>query len=503
DCKGFVICLTPSCSLARPRRQAAHGAQDTRTEPHRIAGRQTPRLLSLSSVHVDPEAAPSPHSKGAGTTPVDMAVVSASNHSQLTQVLIIRTPIMASRSILSSRCQRLARGTTLQRRVLPLTSWSSTAAMSHNAWIGAKGPGSLDLRSDVMTTPTPSMLAAVQACSLLDDVFREDHTTADLESHVAALSGKEAGLFVLSGTMGNQLALRSLLVQPPHGLLCDHRSHIIKYEAGGVSSLTGATVCPVVPKNGMHLTLEDVTANVILGEDVHSCPTRVISLENTLDGMIMPLSEVKRISEFARQHGIKMHCDGARLWEAVAAGAGSLPEFCSHFDTVSLCFSKGLGAPVGSLLVGSQETLRHARWVRKSIGGGLRQPGVVTAAARVAVDETFGKAPDGSSGLLKGSHDMAKKVEALWTGMGGTLVHPAHTNMCWLDLDSARCSEERFIQLSADAGLKVMGPRLVTHYQVAQNGDEVLRRLEHVFKAVFAEPEEVKADVGEKSMYRS
>ncbi|PNY27779.1 Low-specificity L-threonine aldolase, partial [Tolypocladium capitatum] len=434
-------------------------------------------------------------------------------------VLIRPEPLlMAGRSILSSPYQRLAQGTALPSRLLrrpshlPPTpcSRSGTAAMAtaqqgavHNAWIGAEGPGSLDLRSDVMTTPTPSMLAAVQSCTLLDDVFREDHTTADLESHVAALSGKEAGLFVTSGTMGNQLALRSLLVQPPHGVLCDHRSHVLVYEAGGVSSLTGATVKPVVPKNGIHLTLEDVTASVVLSQDIHSCPTRVISLENTLNGMIMPLSEVKRISDFARQHGIRMHCDGARLWEAVVAGAGSLPEFCSHFDTVSLCFSKGLGAPVGSLIVGPQETLRHARWVRKSIGGGMRQPGFITAAARVAVDETFGKTPDGSDGLLKGSHELAKRVEALWTGMGGTLVHPVHTNMCWLDLDSARCSEERFIQLNADAGLKVMGPRLVTHYQVAQNGDDVLRRLEQVFRGVFAGPEEGDAGDEAKSMYRS
>ncbi|KAJ6444860.1 threonine aldolase [Purpureocillium lavendulum] len=373
----------------------------------------------------------------------------------------------------------------------------------HNAWIGAKGPGSLDLRSDVMTTPTPSMLAAIQSCTLFDDVFREDPTTADLEAHVAALSGKESGLFVLSGTMGNQLALRSLLVQPPYGVLCDHRSHIIKYEAGGVSSLTGATVKPVVPRNGIHLTLEDVTANVVLSDDVHACPTKVISLENTLNGMIMPLAEVKRIAEFAKQHGIKLHCDGARLWEAVVAGAGTLPEYCSYFDTISLCFSKGLGAPVGSMLVGTEETLKHARWVRKSIGGGLRQPGVVTAAARVAVDETFGKTPDGSDGLLRKSHEMARRVEALWEQFGGTLVHPAHTNMCWLDLEAAGCSEDRFVQLSEEVGLKVMGGRLVTHYQVAQNGDEVLERLRAVFEKVFAESERAQATVGEKSMYRS
>ncbi|KJZ70323.1 hypothetical protein HIM_07590 [Hirsutella minnesotensis 3608] len=355
----------------------------------------------------------------------------------------------------------------------------------HNNWIGANGPGSLDLRSDVVTTPTPSMLAAVQACSLLDDVFREDPTTTDLETHVASLAGKEDGLFVLSGTMGNQLALRSLLVQPPYAVLCDHRSHIIQSEAGGVSSLTGASVQSVVPKNGVHLTLEDVLAHVVLGDDVHDCPTRVISLENTLDGMIMPLSEVQRISAFAREHDIKMHCDGARLWEAVAAGAGTLPAFCSNFDTISLCFSKGLGAPVGSILVGPRATLKHSRWVRKSLGGGMRQPGMITAAARVALDETFGKKPDGRDGLLKSSHEMAKKVETLWKGMGGQLAHPVHTNMCWLDLEAAQCSVERLVELGAEAGLKLNGGRLVTHYQIAQNEQDVLRRLEQVFKGIF------------------
>ncbi|ODA83088.1 hypothetical protein RJ55_01597 [Drechmeria coniospora] len=380
----------------------------------------------------------------------------------------------------------------------------SRDAGAHGSWLGAKGPGSFDLRSDVVTTPTPSMLAAIQSCSLLDDVFREDPTTADLESHVAALAGKEAGLFVLSGTMGNQLALRSLLLQPPHGVLCDHRSHIVQYEAGGVSSLTGATVKPVVPSNGIHLTLEDVAANVSLGDDVHSCPTKVISLENTLNGMVMPLSEVRRIAAFAREHDIKMHCDGARLWEAVVAGAGTLPDFCSHFDTVSLCLSKGLGAPVGSLLVGPRATLKHARWVRKSIGGGLRQSGVVAAAARVAVDETFGKSPDGRDGLLGDSHGMAKRVEALWTSLGGELVHPAHTNMCWLDLNAASCSEDRFVELNEAAGLKVMGGRLVTHYQVAQNGDEVLRRLERVFKQVFAGTKGAEPSrPGARSIYRA
>lgn len=239
-----------------------------------------------------------------------------------------------------------------------------------------------------------------------------------------------------------------------------------------------------MPKNGVHLTLEDVTANVILSSDVHACPTRVISLENTLNGMIMPLAEVARIAAFARAHHIRLHCDGARLWEAVAAGAGTLPEFCAHFDTISLCFSKGLGAPVGSILVGDAATLTHARWVRKSLGGGMRQPGFITAAARVAVDETFGATADGQSGLLRKSHEMAKKVEGLWTGMGGTLVHPVQTNMCWIDIDAHGCPTDRFTALCKEQGLVVSGGRLVTHYQIAQNEAEVLPKLEKVFKQV-------------------
>lgn len=257
-------------------------------------------------------------------------------------------------------------------------------------------------------------------------------------------------------------------------------------DVDSVSSLTGATVKPVVPKNGIYLTLEDVKANVVISDNFHDCPTRVISLENTLNGMIMPLSEVKRISQFARENGIKMHCDGARLWEAVVAGAGTLKEFCAQFDTLSLCFSKGLGAPVGSIIVGDSKTLQHARWTRKAIGGGMRQPGFITACARVAVDETFGTKDDGSDGLLKQTHEMAKKVEALWTGLGGKLVHPVHTNMAWLDIEAAGCSTEKFTELSEAEGLAVGGGRLVTHYQIAQNGEEVLARLERVFKKVFA-----------------
>jgi len=261
----------------------------------------------------------------------------------------------------------------------------------------------------------------------------------------------------------------------------------------------------VVPKNGIHLTLEDVKANAYLDDDVHTCPTRVISLENTLNGMIMPLDEVRKISGFARDHGIKMHCDGARLWEAAASGAGSLSDFAACFDTVSLCFSKGLGAPIGSIVVGPSDVIKHARWIRKSIGGGLRQAGVVAAPARVAVDQTFGRGPNGEGGLLRNTHVLAKQVEKMWTDLGGKVVHPVDTNMCWLDLEAAGIEEETYEKLARAEGLRVMSNRLVIHYQIYQNRDDTIPRLERLFKKAMesrSAPLE-KRDSEIKSQYRS
>lgn len=335
-----------------------------------------------------------------------------------------------------------------------------------------------------MTTPTANMLAAIQNCTLLDDVFREDTTTIDLEKHCAKLAGKEAGLLVLSGTMGNQVALRTLLTGPPQAVLCDRQSHIFKYEAGGVSSLTGAMVQTVVPKNGIYLTLEDVQANAVTGTDVHDCTTRVISLENTINGVLMPLAEVRRISEWARSKGIKMHCDGARLWEAVASGAGSLSDYAACFDTVTLCFSKGLGAPIGSVLVGSEADIKHATWIRKSIGGGLRQAGVIAAPARVAVDETFGTGPNGEGGLLRHTHTLAKEVSKLWTDRGGKLLYPVDTNMVWVDLEASGVGYDDLGNEAEKEGLRIFGNRMVLHYQIYQNREFVVPRLERIFTKV-------------------
>jgi threonine aldolase len=352
----------------------------------------------------------------------------------------------------------------------PATNGDSNKQIG-SAWGNERNPAAFDFRSDVHTTPTMSMLRAIQECSLLDDVSMEDPTTLGLEKFIAELTGKEDALLVLSGSMGNQVALRSHLTAPPHAIVCDRRSHIIQYEAGGVASLSGALTQPIDAKNGTYITLEEVQKLAVISDDVHACPTKVISLENTLNGAIMPLSEVRRIAAFARENGIIMHMDGARLWEAVAAGAGTLKEFCAEMDSLSLCFSKGLGAPIGSIIVGTKAFIKRSRWIRKSIGGGLRQAGVVAAPARVAVEETF------LGGLLTESHEKAKRIQKIWTDLGGKLDYPVDTNMVWLNLEAHNIDLNHFIETGEKYGVKTRGGRFVVHYQISEECIEGCRKL--------------------------
>jgi threonine aldolase len=305
------------------------------------------------------------------------------------------------------------------------------------------------------------MLHAIRSTTLLDDVFEEDKTTKDLESFVADLTGKDAGLLVLSGTMGNQVSMRAHLGGPPQSILCDHRAHVVLYEAGGAASLCGALIKAVVPANGHHLTLEDVEANACVVDDVHYCPTRVVSLENTLNGTILPLAECRRISTWAREHKVVMHLDGARLWDAVAAGAGSLKDYCACFDSVSLCFSKGLGAPIGSIVVGGKAFVQKARWARKMLGGGIRQAGVLSAPARVSVEETF------LGGKLAGTHEKARDVGRHWEQLGGKLAEPVETNMVWIDLASIGLQYDDVAPIAKEHGIKALGDRFVIHYQIS------------------------------------
>jgi threonine aldolase len=309
------------------------------------------------------------------------------------------------------------------------------------------------------------MLQALSTASHGDDGYNDDQMTINLQELMASLTGKEAGLFVTSGTMGNQISLPALQAQSPYSILCDHRSHILNAEAGGVAVICGAMVSGVIPSNGIYLTVEDIKEHVVISKNVHSCPTKIISLENTLAGTIIPLEEVRKISEFARQYGIKMHLDGARLWEAVAAGAGSLTEYAECFDSLTMCFTKGLGAPFGSIIVGSKEFVAQSRWVRQMIGGGMRQCGILAAAARVAVDEQFGKGPNGEGGRLRETHVKAKDVAKAWTDRGGKLAKRVDTNMVWLDLLEANISKAEFVILARGSGVRLNGGRVVIHYR--------------------------------------
>lgn len=372
-------------------------------------------------------------------------------------------------------------GTTSQP--VPNGTTSKTLPVT-NEWT-QPGPNAYDFFSDTITTPTLSMLTAITNTTLVDDVYTGDPTTQSLESHLATLSGHEAGLLVMSGTMGNQVSIRSHLTHPPHSVLCDVRSHIANYEAGGISTLSGAHLICVHPKNNHHLTLEDIESHAVISDDIHHCPTRIVSLENTLNGLIMPLDEIRRISSWCKSNNIILHLDGARIWEAVAASSGStsLTEYCSPFDSVSMCLSKGLGAPIGSVIVGSHKFITQARRIRKMLGGGTRQSGIIAAAARVAVDENFGHGVHGQGGKLSVCHDRARRIAKCWQGYGGQLVWPVETNMVWLDLKGLdEETVEELEQVAKEEGVKFSG-RLVVHYQIAEGAIEAVERVfERVMK---------------------
>lgn len=347
-----------------------------------------------------------------------------------------------------------------------------------NAW-STPGSAAFDFRSDTVTSPTASMLLATQKCTLQDDVFQEDPTTNSLEAYVADMTGKEAGLFVISGTMGNQLSVRTALGGPPHSVLADARSHVYGWEAGGIASLSGALAMPITPVNEHHLTLPDIKKHAVTSTDTHFCPTRLISLENTLAGTILPLKDCQEISQWAHAQNppIHMHLDGARLWEAVAAGAGGLKEYCACFNSVTMCFSKGLGAPIGSIIIASRPFVERARHIRKGLGGGLRQAGVVTASARIGVDDTF------LGNKLTATHQRAREIADVWQKKGGKLTQATETNMVWLDLDAAGVSREEFVEAGVKEGVRFLGGRVVVHYQVSE---EAVGRLGRVMDAVLS-----------------
>ncbi|KAJ3136967.1 Threonine aldolase [Physocladia obscura] len=338
-----------------------------------------------------------------------------------------------------------------------------------------------DLRSDTVTVPTVEMRNAMANALVGDDVYVEDPTVIDLENLVASISGHQAAIFCASGTMTNQLGIRSLLHSPPYSIVADARSHIYCYEASGVAHHSQALIIPVSPENGVsHLTADAIAKHFIIDDDVHHAPTKVICLENTLAGEIFPYAELVKIRKLATDHNIKLHLDGARLWNASAATGVSIKEYCSLFDTVSLCLSKGLGAPVGSVLVSDPATIKRARHYRKIFGGGWRQAGLLAAAGIYAITHQFPR--------MHIDHENAKRLAEGLGALGFKITRKPETNMVWFDTESRGLTPDAIQAVLAENGVRISGGRnagecrWVVHHQVPKEAVEhILKVLEDNF----------------------
>ncbi len=337
----------------------------------------------------------------------------------------------------------------------------------------------IDLRSDTVTRPTPGMRAAMQAAEVGDDVFHEDPTVNRLEARVAELLGKDAALFVPSGTMSNQIGIKTH-TQPGDELICDSNCHIYNYEAGGPAVLAGVMCRTVDGDHGiMDLAqLEDL----IRPDNEHLVRTRLVCLENTHNrggGRIYPLEKIQAISAWAHQNGLIMHLDGARLWNAAVATGIPLRTWTREFDSVSVCFSKGLGAPVGSALAGPGEFIARARRVRKLFGGGMRQAGVIAAAALYALENHIDR--------LAEDHRHAQVIaEAIADTPGLTLDPPeVDTNLIFAEVDPDLAPARDVSLLLKEHGVLVNATskrklRFCTHLDVsaaqAERAAETIRR---------------------------
>ena len=322
--------------------------------------------------------------------------------------------------------------------------------------------GPIDLRSDTVTRPTPGMRQAIAEAEVGDDVYGEDPEVNALEAEVAALLGHEAGLFVPTGSLGNQLGVR-LLVPPGRELVCDTVAHIVRAELGAAAVFSGVTFRTWRARRGL-LDVDAIAELITPDAGPYLVSTAAIAVENTHNfggGTVQPRDAVRDVVALARTHGIALHLDGARLWNAHVASGIALAELADGFDTVSVCLSKGLGAPVGSVLVSSTERIAEARVWRKRFGAGMRQAGVLAAAGRYALANHIARLAD--------DHARARRLgEALG-------VDPAtiDTNMVVLEVADAPADAAA---ARADGVLvSVLGPRvlrLVTHLDVDDDGVE-------------------------------
>jgi threonine aldolase len=325
----------------------------------------------------------------------------------------------------------------------------------------------VDLRSDTVTKPTPEMREAIAEAEVGDDVYRDDPTVNRLEEVAAEMLGKDAALFVPSGTMGNLLAL---LVHCQRGdeAIVGNQSHIYLNEAGGMSALGGIQPCPVRNQIDGTLALEDILAS-IRSEDVHHPITRLVCIENTQNicgGVPLTLEYTRQVGELAQRNSLFFHIDGARIFNSAVAQDVSVRDLVEPADSVMFCLSKGLAAPIGSMLVGSRRFIARARHIRKMLGGGMRQVGVLAAAGIISLERMTKR--------LGEDHARAKKLAEGLRQVRGLVVDAGspYTNMVYLNLaENVRVHAQQVTQKMKDLGVLVDPEsdrrfRLVTHYWI-------------------------------------
>ena len=317
----------------------------------------------------------------------------------------------------------------------------------------------IDLRSDTITKPTPAMLEAMFNAEVGDDVYKEDPTVNELEQRIAKLFGKEEALFFPSGSMANQAAIK-LHTQPGEQLIADKYAHVFNYEGGGVSFNSGVS-CKLVDGHRGMITAVQVESSINPPDFYHSPLTSLVCLENTTNkggGACYDFEEIKKIKEVCKKHELGFHLDGARLWNALVAKEETAQQYGAEFDTISVCLSKGLGAPMGSVLIGDTKIMEHAIRVRKVLGGGMRQLGYMAAAGVYAIEYHIER--------LSEDHKKAKEIgEVLKTLSYVTNVEPIDTNII---IFSTTLDEQEFIRKMGEKNVHFYGMgqgklRFVTH----------------------------------------
>ena len=321
----------------------------------------------------------------------------------------------------------------------------------------------IDLRSDTVTQPTVAMREAIANAAVGDDVYGDDPTVNSLEERVAALFGHEAALFCPTGSLANQLSIRTL-VKPGEELLVETRSHIVRAELGAAATFSGITTRTWPAEDGL-LRAADPLAIAHENAGPYLVSTKAIAVENTHNfggGTVQPITEIEKLSVAARARGIAMHLDGARIWNAHVASRVSFADYGKHFDTISVCLSKGLGAPVGSLMISTKERIQEARIWRKRYGAGMRQVGILAAAGHYALDHNIAR--------LAEDHLRAQKIALALAAIDSSLVDPKKvaTNIVGLELSKVGITASEFASRCKEAGLWIsaLGPhyaRLVTH----------------------------------------